>query len=101
MAPHHGRDSGRSFDFLKTVNPKATLFGNASSKHLAYNKYNSDVKITNNQADYVILDINEDSLKIYVKHLEFARDFRHKRNWTGEPTYNKDHDAYFLCLYNA
>lgn len=101
FAPHHGRDSGRNYDFLKIVNPKATLFGNASSKHLAYAKYNSNVKITNNQAGYVVLDISIDSLKIYVKNLEFARDFRHKRNWEGEPQFNRNNDAYFLCQYNA
>lgn len=101
FAPHHGRDSGRSYDFLKVVNPKATLFGNASSKHLAYSKYNSNVKITNNQAGYVIIDITQDHINIFVKNLEFARDFRDKRNWEGEPAYNKDIQAYFLCRYPA
>lgn len=101
LAPHHGRDSGRSFDFLNTVNPKATLFGNANYKHLAYDKYKSNLKITNNQAGYVILDITESYLDVYVKNLEFARDFRHKKDWKGEPPYNKDLDAYSLCRYNA
>ncbi len=101
FAPHHGRDSGRSYDFLKIVNPKATLFGNASSKYLAYSQYKSNVKITNNQAGYVILDISPDYLKIYVKNLEFARDFRHKREWTEEPQFNRNLDAYFLCQYKA
>ncbi|KUO64811.1 MAG: hypothetical protein APF83_14145 [Lutibacter sp. BRH_c52] len=101
FAPHHGRDSDRNYTFLDTVNPKATLFGNANSKHLAYSKYNSNVKITNNQAGYIILEISSESIKIYVKNLEFARDFRHKRNWEGKPNYNKGIHAYFLCQYNA
>lgn len=95
FAPHHGRDSGRNYDFLKTVNPKVTLFGNASSKHLAYNKYNSNVKITNNQAGYVILDISPEYIQIYVKNLEFARDFWHRRGW-NEPSYSEEHEAYYL-----
>jgi competence protein ComEC len=37
LAPHHGRRSGASFEFLDTVSPKLTLFGCASSGHLAYN----------------------------------------------------------------
>lgn len=101
FAPHHGRDSGRNYDFLKIVRPKVTLFGNASSKHLAYDRYNSNVKITNNQAGYIILDISESNISIYVKNLEFARDFRHKRKWVGEPNYHSDIHAYFLCRYPA
>ncbi|MBD0331397.1 MAG: MBL fold metallo-hydrolase [Chitinophagaceae bacterium] len=56
FAPHHGRDSDRSYDFLKTLNPKVTLFGNASSKHLAYSCY-KPIRITNNQAGFVIIEV--------------------------------------------
>jgi len=34
IAPHHGRDSDRSYDFLDTVNPQLTLFGCAPSVDL-------------------------------------------------------------------
>lgn len=95
FAPHHGRDSGRNYDFLKVLNPTVTLFGNASSKHLAYNSY-KPIRITNNQAGYVVLDISYDYINIYVKNLEFARDFRWKRNWYGEPEYNMNFEAYSL-----
>lgn len=95
FAPHHGRDSGRSYEFLKIVNPTVTLFGNASSKHLAYSKYNSILKITNNQAGYVIMKIT-DKIYFYVKNYEFARDYRYKQGWS-EPTWNTDLEAYFLC----
>jgi len=99
FAPHHGRDSGRSYEFLKTVKPKVTIFGNASSKHLAYNCY-EPLRITNNQAGYIIFDINDDNFIIYVKNYEFARDFKAKRNW-GEPVYNKKFEAYEIGKFNS
>ena len=34
IAPHHGRSSGRSYDFLDVLNPSMTFFGNARSEHL-------------------------------------------------------------------
>ena len=96
FAPHHGRDSGRSYDFLKVLTPTVTLFGNASSKHLAYNCY-PETRITNNQAGYVILDILPERIEILVKNYEFAKDFRSnpKRKW-GEPVYNRTFHAYEL-----
>jgi competence protein ComEC len=101
FAPHHGRDSGRKYDFLETLTPSITLFGNASSAHLAYDKY-PEIRITNNQAGYVILDINQDRIEILVKHEEFARNFTNnpKRNF-GEPSYNSVHEAWVLGQINA
>lgn len=83
IAPHHGRDSGRDFEFLKTVHPKLTIFGNASSDHLAYNPWhNRNLPIlTNNQAGYIILDITEDVLSVYVKNETFARNFTTANGW--------------------
>jgi competence protein ComEC len=101
FAPHHGRDSKRNYDFLKTLNPKVTLFGNASSEHLAYTSY-SGIKITNNQAGYVILDITNDTLDIYVKNLEFAKNFKNKYNTgSGVPVKNQRLDAYFIGRFNV
>lgn len=53
IAPHHGRRSGRSHEFLDTLNPKLTFFGIAKSDHLAYDEwYRRDLPvITNNQAN--------------------------------------------------
>jgi competence protein ComEC len=101
FAPHHGRDSGRSYDFLKTLKPKITLFGNASSKHLAYSCY-PETRITNNQAGYVIIEITLDSLIVYVKNYEFARDYKKnpKRNWS-DPLLNKELKAYPIFQYNS
>lgn len=99
FAPHHGRDSNRNFDFLKSLTPTITLFGNANSKHLAYPKY-PGTRITNNQAGYIILDISTQNIKLYVKNAEFAKDFRAKRGWDS-PTYNATHKAYFICQLTA
>ena len=92
FAPHHGRDSDRNFDFLKSLTPTITLFGNANSKHLAYSKY-TGTRITNNQAGYVVLDISIQHIQLFVKNFEFAKDFCAKRNW-GVPTLNTKHHAY-------
>jgi competence protein ComEC len=99
FAPHHGRDSNRNFDFLKSLTPTITLFGNANSNHLAYNKY-PGTRITNNQAGYVILDISTQHISLYVKNAEFAKDFKAKCGW-GIPTYNATHKAYFICQLTA
>ncbi len=99
FAPHHGRDSGRSYDFLKTLNPTITLMGNASSDHLAYDKY-PPIRITNNQAGYIILDVSEEAIVISVKNEAFAKDFRKKRGFS-EPVYDASIEAYSLCVINA
>jgi len=98
FAPHHGRDSGRSYEFLKTLNPRVTLLGNASSKHLAYSCY-PPIRITNNQAGYVVIDISETAMTFYVKNYDFARDYKSHRSWS-EPGYNSQYKAYGLFQLN-
>lgn len=99
FAPHHGRDSERSYDFLKTLKPSITLFGNASSKHLAYDCY-PPIRITNNQAGYVVIDITPNYFTVYVKNRDFARDFLAHRGW-GEPIYSFRFQAYGLIQFNS
>jgi competence protein ComEC len=101
IAPHHGRDSGRSYEFLDVLTPTITLFGNASAKHLAYDSY-PETRITNNQAGYIIMDISENYIEFYVKNQEFANDFRNKpkRNW-GNSTYNNSVNGWLMCALNA
>jgi competence protein ComEC len=94
IAPHHGRDSDRNYDFLKTLNPRITLFGNASSKHLAYTKY-SGMKITNNQAGSVIITCS-DKLYFYVKNEKYRNDHWNSRGWLNPPIKNTRLDAYFI-----
>jgi beta-lactamase superfamily II metal-dependent hydrolase len=96
IAPHHGRDSGRSYEFLDTVNPKLTIFGNASSDHLAYDAWNNrDLGfITNNQAGYIILDITGSGLSVYVNNENFARRIAKANEWE---TFKSDElDAWYL-----
>ncbi len=75
IAPHHGRSSSRSYDFLDVLRPKMTFFGNANSEHLAYSAWNYRKLpfITNNQAGCMIADAESDSIKIYVTHEPFAK----------------------------
>ena len=75
IAPHHGRDSKRSCDFLDTVNPKMTFFGNAKSEHLAYSAwYNRNLEfVTNNQANCMVVDCSGDNLVLYVTNKKFAK----------------------------
>lgn len=98
IAPHHGRDSDMDFSFLKTLNPTVTLMGNASSNHLAYDKYPDH--ITNNQAGYVILNVDEESISVYVKNGEFAINYC-KENSLGIPLYFESFDAFGLYQINA
>jgi hypothetical protein len=73
IAPHHGRASDRSYDFLNVLNPTLTLFGNAPSEHLAYGAFGSRKLpiITNNQAGCVLIDV--DPMDVYVTNKKFAQ----------------------------
>ena len=75
IAPHHGRDSGRSFDFLDTLKPTLTFFGNAPSDNLAYSAWhNRGLSIvTNNQANCMIVDASKSPMVLYVTHGNFAK----------------------------
>ena len=94
IAPHHGRDSQRNFDFVKVLNPRITLFGNASSEHLAYDKYSS-LKLTNNQAGSIIFDCS-DKLYFYVKNEKFRNDYWSKKGWENPPIKHNRLDAFFI-----
>ena len=75
IAPHHGRKSGRSYEFLDTLTPTLTFFGNARSEHLAYRAWaNRGLSIvTNNQASCMVVDTSTDPMTLYVTHENFAR----------------------------
>jgi competence protein ComEC len=74
IAPHHGRDSGRQWDFLDVLRPKLTLFGVARSEHLAYEAWNKRglFKITNNQAGNISIEVSEQRLDVFVENENFA-----------------------------
>ena len=75
IAPHHGRDSGRSYEFLDVLNPALTFFGNARSEHLAYDRWrNRGLRfVTNNQANCMVVDANTSPMDLYVTNETFAR----------------------------
>ncbi len=78
IAPHHGRKSDRSYEFLDTLNPGLSLFGCAESENLAYDAWiRRDLfHITNNQAGNVILEAVSSGINVYVENRTFAEKFR-------------------------
>lgn len=78
IAPHHGRDSDRSYDFLDTLKPGLTLFGYAESEHLGYEAYTQRdlLKITNNQAGNVVMEAKTAGIDIFVENRKFAETFK-------------------------
>lgn len=92
IAPHHGRKSGRNYEFLDTVNPKITFFGNARSEHLAYSAwtYRNLEYITNNQANCMVVDCSGDNLTLYVTYETFAR------KYNSSTYYSSTYDAWHL-----
>ena len=73
IAPHHGRKSRRSYEFLDYVNPKLTFFGCAPSENLAYDAWNYRelTHVTNNQCGCIVAE-RDDAMDIYVENDKFA-----------------------------
>jgi len=92
IAPHHGRDSDRSFDFLDVVKPTLTLFGNADSEDLAYDAWNNRdlLKITNNQAGCILTEFKGQTMSVYATCEAFAKSFN------SETYASTEHDGYFF-----
>lgn len=75
LAPHHGRDSDRSYDFLDVLHPSLTFFGSAPSDHLGYQAWtNRSLEVmTNNQGNCFVVDFsNEDTAHVYCTNRTFA-----------------------------
>lgn len=74
IAPHHGRASGRSYEFLDVLKPTLTFFGNARSEHLAYNAWSRRGLpiVTNNQANCMIVDAGQTPMKLFVTNEKYA-----------------------------
>lgn len=74
IAPHHGRRSGRSYEFLDVLKPSLTFFGNAGSQYLAYDPwYNRNLLyVTNNQANCMVVDASQNPMDLYVTNKSFA-----------------------------
>ena len=75
IAPHHGRGSGRSYEFLDVLRPSLTFFGNAPSQNLAYGAWNyrNLPFVTNNQANCMVVDASGSPMHLYVTNESFAR----------------------------
>jgi competence protein ComEC len=93
IAPHHGRGSDRDFKFLDILNPRLTLFGNASSEHLAYDAWNSRnlPHITNNQAGSIIVDFDGSSSPVYCTNKVFA-----EAKMGSDTFFHEQHGGWFL-----
>ena len=74
IAPHHGRDSGRSYEFLDVLRPSLTFFGNARSEYLAYDAWRNRglSYVTNNQANCMVVDASQSPMDLYVTNKSFA-----------------------------
>ncbi len=74
LAPHHGRHSDRSYDFLDFLRPKLTVLGCSPSKYIDYNQwYRRDLEIiTSNQAGNIVLETDGDHYDVYVENDDFS-----------------------------
>lgn len=94
LAPHHGRDSGRSYDFLDFIKPKLTIIGCAPSQHISYGEWSKrglDI-LTSNQAGNIVLDIASGQMDVYIENETFAKAYLP----AGTPTKKNDMGYYWL-----
>lgn len=97
LAPHHGRDSNRSYDFLDFIKPRLTVIGCSPSKYIDYSQWSRRglQKLTSNQAGNIVLEIEKDRIDVYIENETFARvhvngEFvRNKQNYVGLWRYDK------------
>lgn len=79
FAPHHGRDTGKvPGSWLKSMNPKIVIIGEAPSKHLNY--YAGYNTITQNSAGDITLDCIPGKTHIYVSNPDYSVDFLDDEN---------------------
>ncbi len=92
LAPHHGRKLD-NYDFLDIVKPTITFFGNASSKHLAYDAWSSRELpvITNNQAGSMVVDVSSTPMKLFITNETFAKEIN------SATYYSSIYKAYYCC----
>lgn len=74
FAPHHGRKSGGNEDYLDTLNPKLTLFGNANSDCLDDDKFNYEGlrKFSNNQLGSVVITKEDGHSYVWATNKSFV-----------------------------
>ena len=98
IAPHHGRDSDRDYEFLNVLKPSFTLLGNAPSEHMGYQAWNSRNldHVTNNQAGSVVIDASGNSWGVYVTNETFARAFV-RTKFNRDAPYSDEFKAWMVC----
>lgn len=74
LAPHHGRDSGRSYDFLDFLKPSLTVFGCSPSEYLAYSEWSNRglSYLTSNQAGNIVLEISDGFYDVFIENRAYA-----------------------------
>lgn len=102
IAPHHGRDSDKDFDFLDVMKPRLSLLGNAKSKFMAYREWNNRKldHIMNNQAGDILIDFSEGSFLVSVSNKTFADNYCQK-HWNSTASANSSLAGYWnIVKYN-
>jgi competence protein ComEC len=97
IAPHHGRDSDRSYDFLDVLRPKLTFFGVARSEHLGYQAWRSRglEVMTNNMGNCFVVDFDDNGGAVYCTNPHFARVYC-RESFGGETFYSSRLNAWYL-----
>lgn len=96
LAPHHGRDSNRSYDFLSILNPKITFFGIAKSEHLNYSAWsNRGLQVfTNNQGNCLIAKFIDSGTEIRCTYKTFAEAYCNANGYSTN--YDSSTKSYYL-----
>lgn len=96
IAPHHGRTSKRSYEFLDTLKPKITFFGIAKSNHLGYSSWTSrNLQVfSNNQGNCLIAKFLEGKTEIRCTNETFADAFCKENGYSSN--YDSSTNSYFL-----
>ena len=93
LAPHHGRDSGRSWDFLDKIQPKLSLLGCAASEHLAFDAWDNRelTKLTHNQTGNIALYPDSKGIDVFIENKTFA-----ERLEGSDPNHTDDYGNYYI-----
>ena len=74
FAPHHGRDSGKIPEsWLRVMDPKVIVVGEAPSEHLNY--YGSYNTIKQNSAGSLLFECVGEEINVYAEKISYSEDF--------------------------
>jgi competence protein ComEC len=70
IAPHHGRNSDRDFEFLDTLRPRLTLFGCAPPEYLSHEEWEKrGLRVVSNaEAGNIVLDCDTFGIDVYLEN---------------------------------